>query len=308
MFRKTWPVLLLLFVSLASYAQDSFGDNIQILLSPGDSLRRLGLVNGAIKLYRQRYQEDAGDIVNAYNYSCAFAVSKQIDSAFKYLRPAIEKDSTLQALVDPDLIHLYNDERWNEIQNEIIEKFQLKSGKLKKVELAKKLLEIKALDQAYLEEIDQAQEKMGRDCAVVDALWDLKDRINKKNLKEVEEIITSNTWPKISDVGTEGAEAVFLVIQHADINAQKKYLPVIKKLCEDNEAPCENYALMYDRVEVAENNRQLYGTQVKWSTNANKYVLYPILDEKNVDERRLHLGLMPIAQYLITFGIQYKPQ
>lgn len=269
-------------------------------------MRHLGMVEGAIKLYRKEYQEHPNDISNIYNYSCAFAINKQIDSAFYYLRLSVKKDSTLLGLDDPDLIHLYNDTRWNEIQSEIMKNFESKYGKLKKAELVKKLLEIKALDQAYLDEINQAQEKMGRNCSVVDALWDLKDRINEKNLQDIKEIIASDSWPKISDVGVAAAEAPFLVIQHADVNDRKKFLPTVKKLCEEGEAPCESYALMYDRVQVDENDCQLYGTQVKWDTEKNAYVLFCISDEKNVDERRLHLGLMPIAQYLLSFGIEYK--
>jgi hypothetical protein len=303
--KKCSVFILLSFLFITGHSQDP---DIQIIISPGDSLRHLGNIAGALKLYRQRYLQDPGDPSNTYNYACTFSVNNQPDSAFKYLYLFVQHDSTIIPLTDPDLIHLYDDKRWPAIQNTVTEHFEQKYGKLKKEQEAKVLWAIKAFDQAYLEEITQAEEKAGRGSAVVNALWYLKDLLNKKNLSSLESIVSENNWPKTSDVGVEAAEAAFLVIQHASIVEQKKYLPAIKKLCEENEAGWESYALMYDRIQTGENHKQLYGTQLKWSAEKNSYELFPIEDEKNVDKRRAELGMVPLSQYLVNFGIQYAPK
>jgi hypothetical protein len=98
-----------------------------------------------------------------------------------------------------------------------------------------------------------------------------------------------------------------MVIQHADITRQKKYIAVIKDLCEKKEAEWSSYALLYDRIQVYDNKKQLYGSQLKYNDSTQSYELYPIEDEVNVDKRRKEKGLNSLADYVIPFGIFYQP-
>jgi len=83
------------------------------------------------------------------------------------------------------------------------------------------------------------------------------------------------------------------------------FLPIIKKLYLDGETKGENYALLYDRNSLYINKGvQYYGTQVNPMDNT----VYPIKDEKNVDKRRTELGMIPLKDYLLEFGIIYNPK
>src|SRR5262245_22426742 len=53
--------------------------------------------------------------------------------------------------------------------------------------------------------------------------------IDSTNLVQVETLIKKYGWPGKGFVGTKGNRAVFLVIQHADLKTQEKYLPVLEE-------------------------------------------------------------------------------
>ena len=102
------------------------------------------------------------------------------------------------------------------------------------------------------------------------------------------------------------SNSAFLIVQHADLDFQKKTLPVIEKYCKINEADWENYCLMKDRVLMKDGKPQIYGSQVKSTTFTNKFELYEIEDPSNVDKRRKEKGLIPLNEYLTTWNIEFK--
>lgn len=274
--------------------------------SPADKLFRLGDVYGAIDSYRAMFTGQEVHPTEIYNYACALSVAGQVDSAFKYLIMATANDKTSYALTDPDFLNLRKDKRWDEFETNLITEIQKQDSLIKDVEYAKRLWYMHATDQAYYKCITIAEEKTGTYSTVVLALWKLKEILNEQNQNELEELINTKGWPKNSQVGTEAASAAFLVIQHSTAEKQKKYLPVIKKLCEENEASWGSYALMYDRIQIGDNKPQKYGSQVRFNAEKNMYELHPLLDESKVDEWRKEVGLGPLAKYVSRWGIQFE--
>lgn len=70
--------------------------------------------------------------------------------------------------------------------------------------------------------------------------------------------------------------------------------------------------MLVDRIGVQAAGEQLFGTQVYQEKDSitgkpGKYKYFPIKDEKNVDILRKQAGMIPLKQYLSTFGIDYKP-
>jgi hypothetical protein len=139
------------------------------------------------------------------------------------------------------------------------------------------------------------------------AIWDLKDRLNEENQKELEAWITKKGWPKLSEIGG-GSDFAFFIIQHSDLSLQEKYLPIIKLACENNEAHWSNYAYLYDRVQVSKKKPQRYGTQVKIDPVTNKKELCPLEDAVRINEIRRKVGLGPIENYVKQFGIEFNPE
>lgn len=280
-----------------------------IVVSPADSLREAGDLNGAIEEFRKIYLSDSTNGGNIYNFACALALTNQKDSCFKYLYKSIEIDTTQFALTDPDFISIKDDKRWNEFEDKLIALLTIKFNEaLDDIEYAKELWRMHAKDQAYYQEIEIAEKKTGMSSTVVKALWTLKHIYNEENQKRLEALIEQKGWPKSYGVGVTASQAAFLVIQHSDNEKQKKYLPMIEKLCGENQASWHDYALMYDRIQTNDNKPQKYGSQVIYNDKTKKHELLPLLDETKVDEWRKEIGMEPLADYLAYWEIKFEPK
>lgn len=117
------------------------------------------------------------------------------------------------------------------------------------------------------------------------------DRDNQKRLKE---IISKEGWPGKSLVGNDGANAAWIIAQHADSDVafQKECLALMEAAPPD-EVRKSDVAYLTDRVLVAEGKKQRFGTQM-----GPNFKPQPIEDEANVDARRASVGLQPLAEYL----------
>jgi len=114
-------ILVFLSVAIISSAQTSIGD----------SSRSEGELDEAILAYKKVFLQNPQEHNNIYNLACSFALTyQQNDSAFYYLNIALKSDSSLWALADPDLIGMADDERWNGIVEQQMEKYQAKNGAL----------------------------------------------------------------------------------------------------------------------------------------------------------------------------------
>lgn len=274
--------------------------------SAADSLLRGGQLSDAIPLYHSILDQEPDNRGAAYNLACSYALLNMRDSAFFFLDIGLVQDTSVRALRDPDLFLLLEDERWEEVINRQVEKVEAKYGKYPKLELAKELWRIGMADQAYYYHMDVAEKQLGPRNPLTTALWQLKEDINAENEQRLEEIIAEHGWPKMSEVKGSAAQAAFLVIQHADLEMQKKYIPLLKEACEAGEADWSGYALMYDRIEMREGRPQLYGSQVRYNNETSQYEPYTIKDPEYVNKRRKEVGLGPIEEYLGHWDIKWE--
>jgi hypothetical protein len=70
-------------------------------------------------------------------------------------------------------------------------------------------------------------------------------------------------------------------------------------------------ALLEDRIAMLQGRKQIYGSQVAWNMQTNKYTIMPMIDPDHVDARRADIGMVSYATYLIEMGVvwdveQYK--
>jgi hypothetical protein len=132
--------------------------------------------------------------------------------------------------------------------------------------------------------------------------------LDGKNRQRLDEIVKQHGWPKKSVFGEEASGVAFLIVQHAELDYQKKYLPLIKDAVSQKEARRSDLAMLEDRILTREAKKQVYGTQLRLNQTTQRMELYPIEDEVNVDSRRAAVGLEPLAEYLKrAFGIDYAP-
>lgn len=132
--------------------------------------------------------------------------------------------------------------------------------------------------------------------------WKQQTVLDIANTKRLVEIIDTFGWPGLRFAGA-ASQTAFLVLQHADNDIQRKYLPLLRDAVKRSDARGDDLALLEDRVRVADGKPQLYGSQL----GGNPLKFEPIEDEAHVDERRRAIGLQPLAEYAQLFGLTYAP-
>jgi len=279
-------------------------------ISKADSLFNEGNIKEAVAEYRKMYILNPGDVNSVYNYACALSRNGQIDSAFKYLNISVNFELGTRALTDPDLLNLRENKQWTSFEDNLIVLLNTKTvNQIKDVDYAKALWRLLCMDQYCFYETLLAVRKLGPDSPVVLAMRRLQNMQNQKNLEELELLLQEKGWPKRSQVGPAAAGAAFFVIQHSNAEAQQKYISMFEKRCRENEADCNQYALMFDRMRMNQNLPQRFGTHHYLDPAAGKTdELYPLEDETTVDEWRKEIGLEPLNDYLKRANIKYKPK
>lgn len=124
-----------------------------------------------------------------------------------------------------------------------------------------------------------------------------QNKIDETNFRRLEEIIKEYGWPGKDLVGEEASGFAWLILQHAKLEQQKPYLPIIKNAVSEGQAKAYNLAMLEDRILAGEGQKQIYGTQIVNGPDG-KMVVHPIEDPVNLDERRKSVGLMPMEEYL----------
>ena len=111
------------------------------------------------------------------------------------------------------------------------------------------------------------------------------------------ELVAEHGWPGRSLVGDDGANAAWLLIQHADhdVELQERCLEQLREAVADDEASPQNLAYLTDRVCVNRSRNQIYGTQLHG--RGDDFGPHPIEAPERLDERRASVGLEPFADY-----------
>lgn len=168
--------------------------------------------------------------------------------------------------------------------------------------LQRELLARLQADQAIRDTVSQVMQAGGRfDTTLVRRMWE----VDTPNTSWLKRVIAERGWPGRSLVGDEGAEAAFLIVQHAthDTAFMAMALGLMERAVADSEAKGADVAMLADRVAVQRGQKQRYGTQAK--ITAGKVILDPIDDSAHVDERRAALGMPTLARYVAVLESVY---
>ncbi len=240
-----------------------------------------------------------------YNAACAWAEAGNMDSAFHQLQYIATKRNFANykhLLDDTDLKSLQIDKRWVSVCRQVRKNKEQVDAKLNKP-LVAWLDTILDNDQKYRTSLDSVAEKHGPDSKEMKALWDGMRLHDSLNEIEVVAILDKYGWPSIESVGEMGTEPIFLVIQHAHLKIQDKYLPVMRDAVKKGNAKAAWMALLEDRVALRHGRKQIYGSQVSGDEKGG--YLAPMIDPDHVDERRASVGLGPLAAYLKQFELTW---
>ena len=165
------------------------------------------------------------------------------------------------------------------------------------LELMAELETILQTDQEQRGQMRAISDKYGWKSPKMDSLWRLQNYSDSVNTLRIEEIIAEYGYPGKSLVGEAQASTAFLVIQHADLAIQEKYLPIITKAANDGEVRWSSVALLVDRVNMRKGEKQIYGSQINSDPETGKYFFAPIANPHKIDSVRATVGLGPIQSY-----------
>ena len=171
--------------------------------------------------------------------------------------------------------------------------------------LERELKEIFRADNQPRLRIDTINRQYGYNSPQAKPVWEEVRLADSVNLIKVVRILDQYGYPGKHLVGEKQAITAWLVIQHAPLAIQEKYLPLLQKAAEQGELGKSNVALLVDRIRVRNGKKQLYGSQTQNDSAGKPIGFMPIEDENNVNQRRASVGLEPIENYARRFGFEY---
>ncbi len=110
--------------------------------------------------------------------------------------------------------------------------------------------------------------------------------------------VRAQGWPLRSMVGASGAQSAWLLVQHADHDPawQREALDLMEQLLPRDEVNASDLAYLRDRVAMATQGRQRYGTQGACK-GPGQWEPFPIEAPDTLDQRRASMGLASMERY-----------
>lgn len=128
------------------------------------------------------------------------------------------------------------------------------------------------------------------------------EAVHLANAARLEELLTESgvEWFGKSSVGEDGAEAAWIILQHAISrpDLSRRLLPILQSFAKNGEIQRAHAALLEDRILSMEGKPQIYGSQFDWRTR-DAMSAREIFEPEKIDERRAAVGLfVPYAEHV----------
>lgn len=126
---------------------------------------------------------------------------------------------------------------------------------------------------------------------------EIVERNDARNIKVVDKILKRGLPQGLSE---ESYKTIWIVIDHAPLEKQEQYLPLVEQMANASYIGLDEYAILYDRVAMGQNRPQRYGSQIVQFGNADNLQLYvwPIEDAEKLDSLRNAVGMSSFYNYL----------
>jgi hypothetical protein len=155
--------------------------------------------------------------------------------------------------------------------------------------LRQELLEMRSEDMRVRQELAESGQ-------LGDGYVPRMEAVHIANATRLRELIARHGWPGESIAGKDGAEAAWLVVQHAigEPEFQREMLHLIQACAAAKRVPLWHAAYLEDRIAMYGGRPQLYGTQ--WIDDPRDGRLRPwrLAEPDRIDELREAVGLGPL--------------
>ena len=289
--RKIKLILAALLFSVAAYAQKASPDTLyvnvpeEVKVLQVETAECIAYGLRDIARFGKKYQGCSQILTLCYN-------GKQLD------------DKTYKAFLKQVKYHPYDRIVFNGFMQDILHgdsllTFRRSEEMLKEIDAT--LCKVGKADQAARGGwVNFSAGNMTQEQAVEYALQ--QERADSTNLVAVERILNAYGWP--SGLSEEANNAIFLVIDHSNLETMNKYLPVFKDAVKRGVLPMNDLVTLEDRMLMNAGKPQLYGTQAYSTTKDGKNTIYiwPVDNPDSLNGRRASVGLPTIEEYLELFA------
>lgn len=293
---------ILVFLITTTLQAQSFEE----FIANGQKLYNEGKFSESVSEYGKAFKLKEGDAGQYYNAACSWALLGDTIQSIKYLNLSADKGwkNVKHIKRDQDLAKLHSVKGWNKV----LEKVQLNLDEYEKdfdKPLKTQLENIYVRDQMLRQLYQDAEKKFGRESEEMSYFWQLVTQQDSINEKEVVSILEKRGWVGTSVVGGQANITLWLVIQHAPIETQEKYLPLLKESVKKGESSGSHLAMLEDRIQMRNGKPQIFGSQIIRDEKTGKQVVYEIWEPAYVNQRRKEVGLGPIDEYVKRWGIEW---
>lgn len=284
----------------------SYGQNYKDLIKKGDSCYKAKEYKISRDYFEKAFKIEHANPSHLYNGACAAALANDNSKAFDWLNLSVENGyvNITHLKIDSDLTSLHSKNEWNELIVKLEKKLEIIEVNYDKP-LQKELLSIYEEDQGMRIKYMSVYNNPNPDRKKMDSIGKIMNYKDSLNLIKVTKILDTKGWVGKDVVGEEANKTIFLVIQHADLQTQQKYLPMMQEAVNKGNANGANLALLEDRVALRQGKKQIYGSQIGRDKETNKYYVSILEDPDNVDKRRAEIGLQPMADYVSKWQIKW---
>ncbi len=297
-------ILSILAVMMSVFVQ---AQTFDVLIQEADSLFHKENFKASAKKFEKAFQIKEGEAKKYYKAACAWAAIGDTIETFKHLNKAAKKGWRHVKWLENNRFFksLHSTQNWPKIV-QVVEAnkavFESKFDQALKARLETVLMK----DQAMRFMSMDAEKRYGKESEEVKYLWTIINVQDSLNLLEVEKILMERGWAGKSLVGDDANMGLWLVIQHAPLKVQEKYLPLLRASVEKGESNKSNLALLEDRILEGNGQPQIYGSQIVTDSKTGKTKVHEIKDPEFVNKRRRSVGLGPIENYLKNMGVEME--
>lgn len=123
------------------------------------------------------------------------------------------------------------------------------------------------------------------------------ERIDRENMRLVASLLRDGLPEGLA---AESYDAVWLIIDHAPLKEQKRYLPLLREAAGRGVISAYKLATLEDRVAMYEERPQRCGTQSYQTNVGGETVIYiwPVAHPERLDSLRGSIGTCPMAEYV----------
>lgn len=204
-----------------------------------------------------------------YNLSCCYIKNDIVDSSLYYLNIYLNRFRINPFFAgDITFMKIWGLDEWNNLLKLAKDKYLLENINLIHPQIEFDLQKFKGEDQSSIS-LDS----------------NIFKRLHFVHITYVNEII--NNREILYKISKNGLEAILLfVIHEKDLNIQKKYFRIFKKLANKSMVEWEEVCILEDKILIKDGKKQIYGTQWYYDLNTKKSEPYPIKNIRNIEKRR----------------------